>query len=363
LASKRWESPSNTLGAYVKRDIKTATPISHSVGRGYGLIPGGAALSMTLLAHADSYTNSIRRGLVGKPKTKAEKAIEEANLKPSNFKMGPLKEELDDIRDDLVKLTEKEISSITEEDQNSIQTQRGKNWLDQSGYVLQDVPDDSEALMLTKQFGNTSVMVTFSKEYEENEGEDEEPFAGEEGEEGAEGEEGKAETPEEVAKSEEGEGSEAWIRSGDELPDREGLPAKHSLEIDIRINDKEGKPKGQIHMYGFAGLDDRLYVNEMLTLVGTPKDLRPLPVAQTKPQEQAQSQEQAKTQPKEPEDEGSMVVFDDLSTAMQDRIYDYLDELGVDDRMAHFIKVTVARERKESDIAFLNTFKEIIKPS
>ena len=62
------------------------------------------------------------------------------------------------------------------------------------------------------------------------------------------------------------------------------------------------------------------------------------------------------------EDHTSMIVFDDLSVPMQDRIYDYLDELGVDDRMAHFIKVTVARERKESDIEFLNNFKEIIKP-
>lgn len=290
---------------------------------------------MTLLAHSDSYSKSIRRGLVGKPKTKAEKAIEEANLKPSNIKLGALKEELDDIREDLVKLTEKEISTITEEDQNSIETQRGKNWLDQSGYTLQDVPEDKDSVMLSKQIGNTSVIVTFAKDFEENEEEDEEEFAGEEGQE---------ETPEEVAETEEGEGVEQFIRSGDELPDRQGLPAKHSLEIDIRINDKEGKPKGQIHMYGFAGLDDRLYINEMLSNVGPPKEKKPTPENISEI------------------DDINMVIFDDLSTAMQDRVYDYLDELGVDDKMAHFIKVTVARERKESDIAFLNSFKEILKP-
>lgn len=290
---------------------------------------------MTLLAHSDSYSKSIRRGLVGKPKTKAEKAIEEANLKPSNIKLGALKEELDDIREDLVKLTEKEISTITEEDQNSIETQRGKNWLDQSGYTLQDVPEDKDSVMLSKQIGNTSVIVTFAKDFEENEEEDEEELAGEEGQE---------ETPEEVAETEEGEGVEQFIRSGDELPDRQGLPAKHSLEIDIRINDKEGKPKGQIHMYGFAGLDDRLYINEMLSNVGPPKEKKPTPENISEI------------------DDINMVIFDDLSTAMQDRVYDYLDELGVDDKMAHFIKVTVARERKESDIAFLNSFKEILKP-
>jgi len=347
LASKRWETPSNTLGAYVRRDIKTSTPISNSFGRGYGLIPGSKPISMSLLTHDNfSLSRPTTRGLVGKPKTKGEKAIEEANLKPSNLKMGPLKEELDDIREDLVKLTDKEIATISEEDANSIQTERGKNWLDQSGYSLQDVPEEKDTLMLSKQIGNTSVIVTFSKDFEENEDEEEEEDilrGGEEGEEGAD--EAVDESAADVAKSEEAEGTEGWIRSGDELPDRQGLPAKHSMEIDIRINDKEGKPKGQIHVYGFAGLDDRLYVNEMVSNVGAPKPA---------PKDEEDEEKQA--------EDVSMVIFDDLSTVMQDRIYDYLDELGVDDRMAHFVKVTVARERKESDIAFLNNFKEILKP-
>jgi len=167
-------------------------------------------------------------------------------------------------------------------------------------------------------------VVSFKKEHEEQKDEEDE-----EGLEEPETEEGVEPAEEDVAKE---EGEEGWIRSGDEVADRKNVPEKHSLEIDIRMEDKWGKEKGKFHMFSFAGVDDRLYINEMVC------------------ENDLQNGENK-----------SLIHFDDLSDPMQDRIYDWLDELGLDDRMAHFVKSTVAREKKESDIAFLNHFKEVLK--
>jgi len=327
--SQNWEKPvaPANLGQYAKRSIKTSSPVSHSFGRGYGLV---AAKLLTPLQSTNDFNFSKRNFAIGKSKAKAEQAIEEENLKPKNIKISSEKESLDDITKDLVQLTEKEIQTILDDDANSIQTERGKTWLEQSKYVLSPVPDQKDSLMLTKKTGNASVTVLFKKEYEEVDEEEGNEANEDQYEEGAETNE------QEVAQDEDNEGQEGWIRSGDELPDREDLPQKHSMEIDIRIQDKDGKQKGKLHLYGFAGLDDRLYINEMLCESG--------PEVAANPNEKK-----------------SYIVFDDLSDPMQDRIYDYLDELGVDDRMAHFVKTTVAREKKENDIAFLNNFKEILK--
>jgi len=309
------------------KETSKHTPVSHSFGRGYGIVPAKPLGSHFLLPDKDLSVASLREMTVGKPKTKIEKEIDEENLRPKNLKIRPSKENLDDIAQDLIKLTEKEIQSILDEDASSIQTERGKTWLEQSQYALRPVPENKEMLVLTRKTGNTTVSVTFKKEYEETD-------ENEDYEETGENEEGATEDTEaEVIKDQQSEGQD-WIRSGDELPDRENFPQKHSLEIDIRIADKQGKPKGKLHMYAFSGLDDRLYVNEML----------------------CENDVSVVTEEKK-----TYCVFDDLSEAMQDRIYDYLDELGVDDRMAHFIKTTVSREKKESDIAFLTNFKEILK--
>jgi len=331
-STTHWEKPiaPANLGAYAKRNIKTSFPVSATFGRGYGLVPN-KPLSLNLLVPDRAVVSIPLRGMaVGKPKTKSEASIEEENLKPKNMKLRPSKETLDDITEDLVSLSEKEIQAILDGDANSIQTERGKTWLEQSQYTLRPHPEQKDTLVLAKQLGNTQITVTFKKEYEEEQ--EEEGEAAEEGrEEGV-----VAETEEEVAKEEDAEGAESWIRSGDELPDREDFPQKHSLEIDIRIQGKDAKLKGKLHLYAFAGLDDRLYINEMLC-------------------------ENDVTGTETPADKKTYCVFDDLSDPMQDRIYDYLDELGVDDRMAHFVKTTVAREKKESDIAFLTNFKEILK--
>jgi len=326
---EKHSAPAN-LNAYLKRNIKTSTPVSHSFGRGYGIVPAKPIGSHFLLPDKDLSVPLMREMTVGKPKTKIEREIDEENLRPKNLKIRPAKENLDDIAQDLIKLTEKEIQSILDEDASSIQTERGKTWLEQSQFALRPVPDNKEMLVLTRKTGNTTVSVTFKKEYEEIAEEEDEAEEGNEGETEVAATE---DTEAEVAKDQENEGQD-WIRSGDELPDREDFPQKHSLEIDIRIQDKQGKPKGKLHLYGFAGLDDRLYVNEML----------------------CENDVSVETEEKK-----TYCVFDDLSEVMQDRIYDYLDELGVDDRMAHFVKTTVVREKKESDIAFLTNFKEILK--
>lgn len=93
--------------------------------------------------------------MVGPPKTPSEKAQEQANLHPSNIKLQTEAEDLDSIRKDLVRLSEKEIQTIMEEDEQSIQTERGKTWLENSGFTLRTVPDKDQ-LMLTRRIGNTT---------------------------------------------------------------------------------------------------------------------------------------------------------------------------------------------------------------
>jgi len=334
------------VGAFVRRNIKTSTPVSQSFGRGYGLVGVKPLVIESLLRIDSNRDTTIRKMSITPRATRKDKdkegEVAEETLKTKN--LHPNFEKLEDITKDLVKLTDNEIQSILDSDATSIQTERGKTWLEQSMYAIRPVPDNKDLLMLTKKIGNTVVTVTFKKEFEEeeqDEDEDADPNEKEEGEEGTE------DTEEGVAEKEQAEGQESWIRSGDELPDREDFPMKHSLEIDIRIHDKKDQPKGNFHLYGFAGLDDRLYINEMLCQTG---DVATLNLTRN-PSPSAVEKDADKT----------YCVFDDLSDAMQDRIYDYLDELGVDDRMAHFIKTTVMREKKESDIAFLHNFKQILK--
>jgi len=329
-----WETQntfSPALGPFLRRNLKTSKPVSISFGRGYGL---GTRLSHNILLPDLVSLSLIREMAVGKPRTKEEEKITEDNFKPKNFTTRKLGETLEEISQDLVQLSEKEIQTLMDNDANSIQTERGKTWLEQSQYALRPVPNDIEKLMLTKKTGNTTVTVTFKKTYEEVE-QAEESASGEESTHfEADSERSEVDQKATISNEEENEGQESWIRSGDELPDRENFPQKHSLEIDIRLTDKIGNPKGILHIYGFAGLDDRLYVNEMLC----DSDIK----ADTNLEKK------------------SYINFDDLSDPMQDRIYDYLDELGVDDRMSHFIKTTVAREKTESDISFLTNFRDIL---
>jgi len=53
-------------------------------------------------------------------------------------------------------------------------------------------------------------------------------------------------------------------------------------------------------------------------------------------------------------------IFDELNNDLQDRIYDFLDELGVDDRVAHFEKAYLVEYKNKTDIGFLNTLKTLI---
>jgi len=329
--SEKQNSFAPSLGPFLKRNLKTATPVSASFGRGYGLVPHSGLNLSFLLPGRELVSLSLRGMSVGKvAKNKPDRDIEEESLKPKNYRS---RESLEDITKDLVQLTEKEIQTLMDNDASSVQTERGKTWLEQSQYALRPVENDPDKLMLTKKIGNTVVTVTFKKTYEEVEEEEEEGGAEEPS--ALDMEDQSTETKEStILKDEENEGQESWIRSGDELPDRENFPDKHSMEIDIRISDRDGNPKGILHMYGFAGLDDRLYINEMIC------------------------DSDIKTENLEKK---SLLTFDDLSDPMQDRIYDYLDELGLDDRMAHFVKTTVAREKIESDIAFLTNLRDILK--
>jgi len=127
------------------------------------------------------------------------------------------------------------------------------------------------------------------------------------------------------------------VRSGKYLP--EPWPKKHGLSINLIFHEGEGVVKGRWHLVGFAGEDNRLYVEEMRAVMGE--------VGKTA--EGADAIEEV--QP---------TLFDELNNDLQDRIYDFLDELGVDDRVAHFAKAYVVEYKNRTDIGFLNTLKTLM---
>lgn len=164
-----------------------------------------------------------------------------------------------------------------------------------------------------------SYKVTFNREadIEENEPyEEEEPYLDEDEE-----DEDLDETPEDNV--------EQHVRPLHEIEETKSLPQKQYLDIEITYSSRTGKSKGQLRVEGFAGKDNRLYIESMsITREGEPKQPR--------------------------------IYFADLSDDMQDRIYEYLEEFHLDDSMAQFVKQQVARERSAEDIEFLKEFKNLI---
>jgi len=126
------------------------------------------------------------------------------------------------------------------------------------------------------------------------------------------------------------------VRSGKYLP--EPWPKKHGVAINI-IFHEGGNVKGRWHMTGFAGEDNRLYVEEMRTVIGeTGKN----------------------AQGNDAIEDVNPTIFDELNNDLQDRIYDFLDELSVDDRVAHYAKAYVVEYKNKTDIGFLNNLKTLM---
>jgi len=293
------------LGNFGKKKVLSSTPVTTSFGRGYGIQNSRPLMylsSTTLDIPSNKATPQFFRGMASKPK-EAEVAQKE--------------ESFDTIRSSIASLCDKEIQSIADFERDSIHVNIGEKFLKDSGFKIteerrSDEMDEGNFAVLTKEMNNTSIKVSFRLEEEEQ---DEDDYQNEE------------EGDEEEEEEEEREN----VIPLNEHPEFESLPRKHSLRIELTIHGKgkEKEKEGTFHLEGFSGIDNRLYINEILV---------------------------EKTGDKE----ASHCVFDDLSDEIQDRIYDYLDSLEVDDKLALFVKQIVARKRSESDINFLKKFKQLI---
>lgn len=206
-----------------------------------------------------------------------------------------------------------EIQNIQEYETDSIHAETATKWLTSSGYKLstsQEKDDDGmeqSFIHLDKDVENNHVRVSFIP-WEEDED---------------------AEKDDEAQDMQQAEGEDG--QDPNTQPSEDEIQSTQAVTIRISMKDASGAAKGEIRMKGFAGVDHRLYVREL----------------DAKKEGAANS--------------SHSTYLSELSGDLQDKVYDFLDNLGVDDNMAFFIKQEVIRDRSRSDIKFLNTFRELLK--
>jgi len=132
---------------------------------------------------------------------------------------------------------------------------------------------------------------------------------------------------------EEDEEMEEEIKEGsDEI---EPLPKIQNFIVDIEFL-KNGTSKGSLRLKCLAGVENRLYIDFMECFEQKPPAVKLenflIPSSELLNNEIRDLQKKT-------------FYFDSLESATQDKIYDLLDSLGLDDKMAHFIKQYPVRIR------------------
>jgi len=120
--------------------------------------------------------------------------------------------------------------------------------------------------------------------------------------------------------------------------DAPGFPKEVPLEVRVGVTDKLGKPRGELVVHGFAGEDSRLFAQAIEI-----------------PRPRKAGEDAMEDGPEGPE-----VAVESLQNATQDRFYDFLDSLGVDDKMSNYIKQHVWASRLTSEIDALKGVKSIL---
>jgi len=224
---------------------------------------------------------------------------------PRTVVRGP--ESLDDIKTNIVKLLDGEIQTVKDQTMAvDIQSDFTKQFLAKSRYEISESKDGEVAMIRTH--GPHKIKVTFNRSEEPEENYDDQE---------AEPEEGAAED----------EDASDLVERGDQRP-----ASKQALTSEIAFGDKEGK----WILSGFAGKDNRLYIEDM-------------------------SISHAKTKEEEDEESLEALPFETLSDDLQDRIYDLLDEVNVDDQLAHFVKQYSLEAETKSAIKFFENLKGLLK--
>jgi len=280
-------------------------------------------------------------------------------------------------------LLKEEIQIVDDFEELSFHNAIGKRFLQDSKFKFVDQGDGHATL--TKSDGNHDIRLTFKtykQEQEENEeeadteGNEEEAYEAGEYEGAGEGEgehtievgrgknvidartdsnvgqqQGKGGKVKRAQQQEEEEGepldvgeikSVSDVKEG--IPEEgEPLPKRQDFVADIEFM-KKGKVKGTWRLYCFSGHQNRLYIDQMEVIDG------------------------AVEQPKNLEEtffnlahgEVKAYPFDTLTVETQDRIYDLMDKLGLDDQVSHFVKQYVIRKKSQNETLFLNRLRELL---
>jgi len=225
---------------------------------------------------------------------------------PRTVVRGP--EDLESIKANISKLLEQEIETVKEEALAvEIHSDVTKQFLAKTKYEITDGKEGEVSLKRTQ--GNQTITVVFNRN---------EPSESQEFEQMEEDAEGSAKENEELVSKDEASAG--------------AIPVKQSVQIEVAFNDKKGKWV----LGGFAGKDNRLYIEDMSIAPSA---------------EEATSSEQSL----------EAIPFESLSDELQDRIYDYLDEVAVDDQLAHFVKYYTAECETKSAVKFLENLKDLMK--
>jgi len=268
------------------------------------------------------------------------------NIKPATF---------DGIRKELVESIDKEVDEIKEYEKGSIDADLSNKWLKESKFKLEVKKENA---ILTRQDKDLKIEISFAivlTERDENapekegyKGQNEEEEFDEEEEE----EEDESRSPRKSNKKKGEEEDEEDIDEEDGSEDlRDKKPSRKDFLIELTFTDKQGKPKGKWTLNAFSGENNRLFVETM----ATPPETRQIPAV-----EKDSAEKPAVEVGEEETGDYNVFEFDNMTQQFQDKVYDFLDVLGIDDQLALFVRQYPTRYESKCQIEFLQTIKKFM---
>jgi len=274
------------------------------------------------------------------------------NIKPATF---------DGIRKELMESIDKEVEEIKEYEKGSIDADLANKWLKESKFKLEEKDGDA---ILTRQDKDLKIEISFSTVEREDKDEDtpdeEEGYKGQDEDEEfdeEEEEEDEPRSPRKTNKKKDEEEDEEDIDEEDGSEDlRDKKPRRKDFLIELTFLDKQGKPKGKWALNAFSGENDRLFVESMATPPETPQ----IPTIEKASAEKTVAAAKPVELGEEEMEDYNVFEFDNMTQQFQDKVYDFLDVLGIDDQLAQFVRQYPSRYESKSQMEFLQTIKKFM---
>jgi len=225
------------------------------------------------------------------------------------------------VKKELVTLFSQEVEEIKKDDAKTELANQIKQYLDQSGFQIEE--NEEGSFVLTKSDKNYSIKVTFEESAKDNEeGYDEEEDFGNE--------------DEEKELGEDADGDEESLEKG-----------KVTVSAQIQFLDKALLPKGALIAEGFVAGDGRLYVESV--------------IISDSAQQVEKNPEAVALLDLERPPVGPALDFHALPQTTQDKMYDFFDSVGLDDQMAGFIRAyTKEYIHVKNEIEFYEKFRKLL---